>query len=189
MDNWLSNWHEDLLPSKCNKLLELGCGEARDSRWLVEQNLNIVACDLRHNQLVDNYKACPNIAFCTIDHSKTLPFANNQFDVVIASLCLHYFPLTISTDICDELQRVSNSNALLIGRVNSINDTNFGACPGADSRLYTVGQQLKRFYNEADVKTLLSSWQIQTLAEKTIDRYAKSKVVWEFSARSGPYPS
>jgi ubiquinone/menaquinone biosynthesis C-methylase UbiE len=182
-DPWLQPW--ETLIAGADNLLELGCGEGRDSRTLVDKCKFHVAADIRQQTLVDNTKKLPNSHFLHFDHHRPLPFRDNTFDVIVASLCLHYCSLRRARLICCELRRVCREDGIFIGRVNSDNDTHFGACPGADSRLYTVGHTLKRFYTEADVKAMLAeNWQLQSLQEQGIRRYSQHKMVWEFVARA-----
>lgn len=166
-------------------ILELGCGDGRDSQTLVHKCKHHVATDIRQHTLVDNAKRMPASTFIHANHHQALPFKDNSFDLIVASLCLHYCCLRRARLIARELRRVAVDKAVFLGRLNSTNDQHFGACPGAGSRLYTVDQSLKRFYNADDVATMLAdNWQLHSLHEKQIQRYTQAKMVWEFMARA-----
>jgi SAM-dependent methyltransferase len=67
-----------------------------------------------------------------MDISKTLPFKDESIGLIIADLSLHYFDNETTKNIVNEIRRVLKHNGCLIGRVNSINDFNFGAGSGKE---------------------------------------------------------
>ena len=119
----------------------------------------------------------------TLDHSKKLPFENNSFDVVVASLCLHYFNWSATNAIIIEVSRILRSGGFLLCRLNSKNDINYGSTgyPEIETDLFNVKGRSKRFFNKSDIYELFPEpWKLTSLQEKLIDRYDKEKVVWEF---------
>lgn len=174
---WLERWSADL--EGCN-VLELGCGEGIDTKFIANYAESITACDLNPS---NDIGAAASVM--VLDHSRDLPFRKGEFDVVIASLCLHYFNHSLTKMIVHEISRVLKDGGLLICRLNSINDVNYGATGYSEieTRLYHVERELKRFFNKYDIEDVfLSSWKLIKLKENTIDRYNKEKVVWEFGA-------
>ncbi len=174
---WLEHWSESL---KNKVVLELGCGSGIDTRIISQLASEVVACDLAPPTTIEGA-----LRVLKMDHSEQLPFDNNSFDVVVASLCLHYFTWSTTHSIVNEISRVLKNSGVLICRVNSEDDINYGAKgnPEIESGLYSVNGQTKRFFAESDVYNLFSTpWKLGDLEKKSIDRYENEKVVWEFMA-------
>jgi SAM-dependent methyltransferase len=183
---WLNKWENTLSGMDKNCALELGCGKGKDSRIISQWFKKVIATDNRSVQIENNKQLVSNVFFQTMDHGNPLPFDAASFSFVLASLSLHYFTWIKTCDIFFEIHRVLKTNGLFIARVNSVNDTNWGATgfPEIEPRLYDVNGQYKRFFNRQEVKNLLKKkWELISLCENTIDRYNKSKVVWEFAVR------
>jgi len=173
--SWLRSYSE-ILTGK--KVLELGCGPGIDTGVISQHASFVVAADLSPEVGPENSVIC-------LDHSKTLPFAEDSFDVVVASLCLHYFSLQQTREIVAEIARVIKRNGYFICRVNSDRDTNYGAegYPQIEPGYYAVNGESKRFFNEREIRTLCENdFRLEKLNHKCIDRYEKTKRVYEFSA-------
>ena len=181
--NWLQKWKKEL---ENETVLELGCGEGIDSEILFKLSKCLTATDKRVDIIEKNLEKTPQINFQVADHSEALPFKDNTFSAVVSSLCLHYFSWEKTIEVLVEIGRVLKSGGLLIGRVNSVNDVNYGAkgYPEIENRLFLVDGKKKRFFKKQDIIELISKdWEIDTLRELQIDRYGNSKSVIEFSAR------
>ena len=161
-------------------LLELGCGRGADTGVLVSRGFNVVALDLNAEALND----CLVNPGCTpvrADVSATLPFADNSFRFLLASLSLHYFNWEETLAIASEIQRVLASGGMLLMRVNSTEDVNFGAGSGEaleSDYFRRVNGQEKRFFKAAHVRAMLQNLTLLDIAHETIDRYGKDKNVW-----------
>lgn len=171
---WIDEWSSKI---EGKSVLELGAGSGIDTRRLKLYSSTLISGDLKP----------VNDTVIKIDHSQALAFESDQFDVVVASLTLHYFEWQKTEEIVEEIRRVLKSGGLLICRVNSELDVNYGAegFPRVEPGLYQVSGQLKRFFSEADIHRLWTDpWTVFALAQKQIDRYEKSKYIWEFGAIS-----
>ena len=123
--------------------------------------------------------------YLVVDHSKQLPFRDNQFEVILASLTLHYFSWCRTQKILAELSRVLIEGGKLICRLNSAEDVNFGAkgYQEIEPGFYNVDGSSKRFFSKTDIVDLFSpDWQLSDLEHNSIDRYQTPKKVWEFVA-------
>jgi len=174
--DWLLKWAPYLTGKK---VLELGCGPGIDSLKIASLAETLTACDL--NPILIQHE---NVITMTLDHSETLPFSNGEFDVVVASLCLHYFSWDNTHEIIKEVSRVLADDGVLICRLNSEKDIYHGALGYSEIEpgLYDVKGAPKRFFTQKDVMTFLDSqWELMTLEHKTIDRYKLPKSIWELA--------
>ena len=84
---------------------------------------------------------------------------------------------------------------LLLCRLNSTKDVHYGSEDNpvidwdTEGAFYQVRDKQKRFFTEKSVWSLFANgWQIVSLSEITIERYAKDKTVWEVILRRLPTP-
>jgi SAM-dependent methyltransferase len=187
-DLWLDRLKELIAQqSPSPAILELGCGSGRDTRWLAQQGYtDITATELSSAALAKCARAVPSAHLVRHDLREPLPFADARFDVVIGSLCLHYFAWDKTQDIVREIRRCMKSGGLMLCRLNSIRDVHHGAVghPEIGHHYYDVDGNPKRFFDEDEVVSLFESgWERVSLREVTIDRYEKPKTVWEVVLR------
>jgi len=170
--SWLETY-ADMFKDKY--VLELGCGPGIDSVVVSKFTKRLVSSDIE--PISD--------AVTAIDHSKVLPFKNETFDTVVASLCLHYFSLEKTKEITSEISRVLKPHGALICRLNSHKDKNHGAVgyPEIEPGFYNVEGETKRFFNEQQIQEIWErEFTVGVVSHKSIDRYQKAKFVYEFTA-------
>ncbi len=175
---WLNKWRA-LISEKT--ILELGCGDGVDTQVLLESASSVIACDLNSADVERNRMAISGAQFLELNHAQPLPFENGRFDVVLASLSLHYFTWEKTQDIVAEISRVLVPEGVLICRLNSTQDVNYGASgyPEVERGLYEFEGQTKRFFRRQDVLELFGKyWSFSDLRHDVIDRYELPKSVW-----------
>ena len=177
-DDWLERFSNII--DNCNTpILDLGCGSGNNTLYLINKNKKVIACDQSKNAINNIKKNFKEIydtkCFNMLDG---FPFEDNNFEVVIADLCLHYFRKKDTLKIIKELKRIIKNNGYLLVRVNSINDINHGAGQGTkvENNLYkTSDGRLKRFFDEKDIKELFKELDLEYLNEDIMTRYKLEK--------------
>lgn len=177
-DAWLEKY-TGLLKGK--KVLDLGSGIGNDSKILVEQGICVHACDFSKEALEILRENLPAVSCTCIDMTQKLPFEDASFGAVVADLSLHYFTWKVTVGIAAEIVRILSEDGILLLRVNSINDVEYGAGQGIEleKRLYMVRERLKRFFTKEDLLNLFSDWEIKYIEEYTNWRFEYGKVMWE----------
>lgn len=188
-DLWLQRWLPLMTAgSSAPRVLEAGCGAGRDTAYLMQHGIRaLTAFDIDEKSVEACALAAPGATVLQHDLRNRLPFSDNSFDIVLASLCLHYFPWNATVSMTQEIHRCLAPDGLLLCRVNSTRDVNYGASGHCeiDRHFYEVEGRQKRFFNESDVRALFGTgWEYLSLEEITIDRYDLPKVVWETVLRS-----
>lgn len=173
---WIDKW-SSLVSDK--RVLELGCGSGIDTHAIAGMASTVVACGINPGG------GLPAMAqVLELDYREPMPFAK-EFDVVVASLSLHYFDWATTEKIVTEISRVLVSGSFLLYRLNSDKDINYGASGFSELEpgLMDVEGTPKRFFDKASIHQLFSAhWYLTELEHKAIDRYEKPKYVWEFGA-------
>jgi SAM-dependent methyltransferase len=185
-DAWLQRWLP-LLREHTGKrcLLELGCGQGRDTAVLQAAGLRVVAVDRSAEALIEARRAVPGATF--VEGDLRAPLAIDPADVgaIVASLSLHYFDWQTTREIVGRLRACLAPDRPLLCRVNSTRDVHHGAHghPEIEPGCFLVEGKVKRFFERAELLTLFADgWHIAALEERSIDRYEQPKVVWELLA-------
>jgi hypothetical protein len=142
----------------------------------------VIAIDFCASAIATAKIIAPAANYYCQDLRSTFPPQATELGVAIASLSLHYFTWTETIAIVDRLRRTLQLNGLFLCRLNSITDYNYGAIgyPQISENYYLVNGEPKRFFDRAAVTALFSDgWQSIAIEEKTIDKYAQLKSVWE----------
>lgn len=180
-DNWFNKYIH--LLNKSDKIIELGCGRAYTSLYLLNNGFSdVTACDFSTeviNILNTEHKELNTRVF---DISEKLPFKDDEINVIIADLCLYYFDSKKTKEILNEIYRVLKSGGYLIGRVNSANDKYHIPLSAKvlEKNFYYDGEIYKKFFEGKEFKELFENFKILSLEEKHMDRYEKPKTLWEF---------
>lgn len=187
-DEWFNKYIE--LLHKDDNIVELGCGRAYTSKYLITNGYkNIIACDFSEEVLKIVNIENPDIKTMLFDMSNGLPFDDNSKDIIIADLSLHYFDLSKTKYIFNEIYRVLKENGYLIARVNSFNDSLHIPVNSKEieKHFYYDGKIYKRFFDKDDFEELFKNFKICNLEEKKMDRYEKPKILWEFCIKKEKY--
>ena len=183
-DFWLERWLPIFTPE--HEVLELGCGSGRDTKYLVSQGFAVTATDKREEALEACAHNVSEAKCLQADVTQPLPFTDESYPVIVASLCLHYFPWRQTLGSLREIKRCLMRGGLLFARFNSTNDVHFGAVGfrELEPNFYFVKGKSKRFFDrEVLCKLFSGGWKIEHIEDMTIARYEKPKVVWEVVAR------
>lgn len=181
IDGWLNNFKSII--EKCKSpILDLGCGGGNDTLYFIENGKSVIACDQSINAIRNIKKNFPEVldARC-FNMLNGFDFENDSFEIVCADLCLHYFKEIDTQMILNEIRRILVSDGYLFVRVNSINDVNHGAGQGTEieHHLYrTEDGMFKRFFDEKDIRSIFSDFEIVFCEEQKMLRYSSEKIVY-----------
>ncbi len=186
-DTWLEE-HLSLLgsPNAESRVLELGCGEGQDTLFLTNKGFKVTTTDISSERLETCTKNVPQAIHHLVDIREPLPFADGTFSIILASLCLHYFDWNKTHEVIAEIRRCLEVNGLIIARVNSTDDVNYGAVGFEEisPNFYSVFGKSKRFFNDSMLTELFANgWEIMQMEKRSIDRYGKLKAIWQLMAR------
>ncbi len=183
-DLWLDEYKDILQENKDNEILDLGCGIGADTLYLLERGYNVLSCDFSVEALKSIENNIPNSKTLYLDMMKKFPFADKKYALIIADLSLHYFNNETTIHILEEIKRILKDGGVLLARVASVNDFNFGAGQGEklENNFYFEGAYTKRFFDLEDVNKYFSIIgeveAKETQMTRDEEEYSKPKVLY-----------
>lgn len=185
-DPWLDRWiHLVCERAGASPILELGCGEGRDTTVFVAAGLRVVAIDVSQEAVEVARHQIPSAEFHCQDIRDPFPPDARELGVAVASLSLHYFDWPDLTTTVKRIYEALRPGGLFLCRVNSTKDHNHGASghPEISKNFYLVDGQTKRFFDRASIDRLFrEGWRVHAVEEMEIHRWELPKVVWEVVA-------
>lgn len=182
-DDWLDKYTK--LFRKDFKFVELGCGRAYCSNYLISEGFSdVIATDFSSEVLKMVQKENKDLQTMLFDMTGGLPFGDNSVDVVIADLCLHYFDSEMTKYIIKEISRVLKKDGYLLVRVNSTKEVQKkNNLEKIEHNFYFEGNIYKRYFDEEDCYYYFKDFKVYYLQESAMDRYDNPKVLWELCLR------
>ncbi len=190
-DNWLDDYLDLLNQNKDSEILDLDCGIGADTLYLIEKGFNVLSCDFSTEALKNVEQNIPNSKTKYLDMLEKFPFNDSSYSIIIADLSLHYFDNETTIHIMKEIKRILKSNGILLARVASINDFNFGAGVGTqlERNFYFEGDYTKRFFDEEDInnyfKIIGNVDFFETSMIRNEEEYLKPKVLYQVKVTKG----
>jgi SAM-dependent methyltransferase len=189
-DAWLVPWLAELTARAAGMpVMEIGCGSGDDTAALTAAGLSVVAFDLSPEAVAAARARVPQATIVCQDIRDPFPLGPGTAGAVVASLSLHYFAWEETTKIAARIHTVLRPGGLLLCRVNSTEDTHFGARghPPIEADFYDVNGQAKRFFDAAALDRLFATgWQRLSARQAVTGKYGLPKSLWEVALLRDP---
>jgi SAM-dependent methyltransferase len=182
-DDWLDPWLPELTARSAGlPVLEIGCGSGDDTATLAAAGLPVVAFDLSPEAVAAARARVPQATITCQDVRDPFPLASGAAGAVLASLSLHYFPWNETLALAARIHDVLRPGGLLLCRLNSTEDTHFGARGhrAIEEHFYDVNGAPKRFFDAAAIDHLFATgWQRLSTRHAVTGKYGLPKSLWE----------
>ncbi|MCI9233161.1 MAG: methyltransferase domain-containing protein [Bacilli bacterium] len=182
-DNFLEEYLK--LIDKNSKIIELGCGAAYNSIELLKLGYkDIIATDFSEYIISKLNANNPNLKTMVFDMTKQFPLRDNEFNIVIVDLSIHYFDDVTTKTILKEIDRILVKGGYIIGRVDSTSNYQKNSKNiELERNYYFNGEYCKRYFDISDFDKYFNEFEKISLKENIMSRYENEKVVWEFVYR------
>lgn len=181
IDMWIDEYIEYF--KNKGKCLELGCGIGQYSKRLMEYGYEVTSTDISETALREVKKFNKNTKI--VDMTERLPFESETFDLVFASLSIHYFDDKTTKQLVSEIKRVLKNDGVFIGSVNGkealevINETAIKL----EDNFYLNKDRYIRLFDKEEIKKYLSIFQIQLIDKRETIRFSHKKNYYIFIAK------
>ncbi len=141
------------------RLLELGAGLGKDTRYFAKQGLFVISTDFSDKALdVSKWESAMqkimNIEYQNVDIKFPLPFKDDEFDAVYAHAVLHYFNHEITDQIFSEIHRVLKDGGIFATLLKSKEDPEVLKSLKLNENFYQTPQGIvERFFSLDEVVT------------------------------------
>ena len=118
--------------------------------------------------------------------------ADPGYPLAYCGLSLHYFPWSETVTLVSRIRDVLRPFGLLLCRVNSTEDRNFGASGHSEiePNYYLVNGEPKRFFDRAAIENLFAAgWNVVHLRHELVARYSLPKALWEVGLEKAACPA
>ena len=187
-NRWIIPWMDRPEMPKEARVLDIGCGAGRDSRYLTDLEYEVVSIDLSGEALLVCRQVAPLATRFQVDVGHGLPFDECSFGFIVANLSLHYFDWPTTEQIFQDVRRCLTPGGLLLVRLNSTKDVNHGAVghEEIEPKLFLVNGERKRFFDQDSIDTLFKTgWETRGIREIADGRFRETKVLWEVVVEKG----
>lgn len=182
---WLRR-HLDFLGSlPKGRVLDLGCGLGQYTELWHALGFSVVSSDISTDALQQLKDRIPEAATLPLDMTQPLPFEDESFDVVFASLSIHYFSEAQTDALLAQIRRILKPGGHFIGSVNAteayvyIQDT----AVTLEENFYLTDGRYIRLFDRAAFDRFFQGFDKVLLEFTHTVRFKKPKDQWEFIYR------
>ncbi len=158
----------------CQTLLDVGCGNGRDSVYFAQNGLQVTALDFSESgiqrlQEKAEERGLPLIRPVCSD-LRRLDFDPESFDAVYAHLSLHYFNDAQTTQLFADLFRILKKDGLLLVKCKSVDDPLYGQGQELEKDMYEQEGYVRHFFSEGYLRQKLDKFDTLSI-ESSSDQY------------------
>ena len=180
---WLDRW-KTILVGHGDQALELGCGVGHDTEVLISWGFEVTALDVSRVAIEHSRQRNPGAIHRVMD-LRNIGSLISGFDVVVASLSLHYFNRGETIAVFKSVHDLLNPGGVFAFRVNAFDDGEWGASGDVRSweRICIDGVS-KQFFTPEKIATVLRGrWQILSQEKMSTSRFGPRKSFFEVIAQ------
>src|SRR3989344_5675814 len=152
-----------LIKSNHKKLLDLGCGDGRDSIYFAKKGLNVTSVDFSESGIKKLNEKIKRLGIKNINavraDIKKINFKDNSFDIIYAHLSLHYFDDKTTGKIFNNLYNILNFGGLIFIKCKSTEDSLCGQGEKVGEDMY-FKNHLHHFFSKDYMKEKLGKFKI-----------------------------
>ncbi|NTV24555.1 MAG: class I SAM-dependent methyltransferase, partial [Nanoarchaeota archaeon] len=154
-------------------LLDLGCGDGRDSIYFAGKGLKVTAVDFSESGIARlkeriSLSGMDNIQAIQKDIRK-IRLKDNSFDIIYAHLSLHYFDDETTARLFGMIYRILNHRGQLFVKCKSTDDALYGKGENVGKEMYLKGH-LRHFFTKRYMEEKLERFRILRIRKTAIER-------------------
>ena len=105
-DIWINKYSKIFENIPRGKALDLGCGLGQYTKFMEDNKFEVTSADISLEALNKVKENIPNTNIVQLDMSEELPFNDNEFELIVANLSIHYFDKKTTQQLINEIKRI-----------------------------------------------------------------------------------
>ena len=143
-----------------NNLLELGCGQGRDSIFFANFVPHVTSIDISENAInfvrkIKNEKNLINLELFVHDIKKPLNFTNKSFDMVYSNLALQFFNLDELKEIFSNISNIMSKHSFFLFSTKKSGDKYFNFGNKISENSFEYKNITRFFFQKSEIQSLL----------------------------------
>ncbi|MBU0458809.1 class I SAM-dependent methyltransferase [Patescibacteria group bacterium] len=147
------------------RLLDIGCGDGRDSIFFAEKGIDVTAIDFAE-EAIEQINADHSSINARVMDITEMKFPDDSFDVVYAHLTLHYFDDETTEKIIKNIYRMLKKDGYFFIKCKSVKDSLYGKGEKVGEDMYK-SDHVRHFFSEEYMKEKLKNFEIVNLQSIT----------------------
>ena len=157
----LAKMANDLIYDKSiQNILEIGCGQGRDSIFFSEKGYSIETFDISENAITSVNKTkksfnLKNLNAIVHDITEPFPYSNNFFDFVYSNLALQFFDINSLEKIFDNINKVMKDDTTILFSTKKKGDKYYDFGTKISEDAYEHKGIIRYFYDKSVLEHML----------------------------------
>jgi SAM-dependent methyltransferase len=184
-DSWVGEFEQGLLDKfllmtmlSHPKVLDIGCGNGKDTGYLITKGASVVAMDFSSGMLGEARSHVQNGLLCRMD-MRNLAFANEVFDGVWANGCIYHVPKVEVVHVLKDIMRVLRPLGIFSFNVKTGSGERLEDSP----RSFSGGPRFYAYYTISEMKKLLKGAGFAVLETKNYPQRIFDEEIFHIWAR------
>lgn len=141
---------------KEKSLLELGCGNGRDSVFFARNGLSVTAIDQAQNAIAELNQKYADIEFLADDFVESSLYAEREFDYIYSRFTLHAITKNEQSKVFDNVYNCLKNEGQLLIEVRSTKDLIYGLGERVGEHEFIYENHYRRFVDKAELEEELT---------------------------------
>jgi SAM-dependent methyltransferase len=176
--------HELIKKNSISNILELGCGQGRDSLFFANFGYNVVGTDISKNAInfvkkIKNEQNLENLELFIHDTLNSFNFKNSDFELVYSNLALQFFDLMQLSQIFSNIKKIMKKNSFFLFSTKKSGDKYFEFGNKISENSFEYNGITRFFYNKSQLENILKNhFTIISFEDDSHINSDKTKSVW-----------
>ncbi|MDR1777837.1 MAG: class I SAM-dependent methyltransferase [Desulfovibrio sp.] len=177
---WNVKYADYFEQKRSSKILDLGCGDGVHACYMHDKRYNVTACDISSTALKVVNERNPAVPTLLFDMAQGLPFPGESFGIVFSSLSVHYFTMSDTITLFENIHTVLEMGGYFIFKVNSYKEYYLTTKGKNTTRIeedyfLSPNGEKRRYFTVDSMEKLLARFSVLSLAENDFTYHGKTK--------------
>ena len=155
--------HELIKNNSITNILELGCGQGRDSLFFANFGHNVIATDISENAInfvkkIKNEQNIKNLELYLHDTLNAFTFNNSKFGLVYSNLALQFFDLNQLSQIFSNIKKTMKPDSFFLFSTKKSGDKYFNFGNKISENSFEYNGITRFFFSKSELENILKNY-------------------------------